>query len=140
MPALHRLLVEGFVAGLVSQSLHWKSCLVTGDGLFRLVIPLLLGVVASLTLVASFALGFNLDLEISSNFSPFSQNSSPSIFLMSDSSCSCPYPWPVHLKYLFHFSFPEKFMSNHLSSLYYLASLGLCRTIDFLYFIAHIHF
>lgn len=30
-----KLWVEGFVAGLVSQSLHWKSSQVTGDGRFR---------------------------------------------------------------------------------------------------------
>ena len=31
-----RLWVKGFVAGLVSQSQHWKSCLATKDGQSRL--------------------------------------------------------------------------------------------------------
>jgi hypothetical protein len=31
--------VESFVGGLVSQSLHWSSCLATGFGFFRFHIP-----------------------------------------------------------------------------------------------------
>ena len=34
-----KMQVEAFVAWLVSQSFHWKSCLVIGDGQFRLHIP-----------------------------------------------------------------------------------------------------
>ena len=34
-----KLCVEGFVAGLMSQSLHWKSYLITEDEWFRLCIP-----------------------------------------------------------------------------------------------------
>lgn len=31
--------MEGYVAGLVFQTLQWKFCLITGDGQFRLHIP-----------------------------------------------------------------------------------------------------
>lgn len=48
-----RLYVEGYVAGLFSQSVHWNSCLVTGDGQFWLMYQLLLRVLAGVNLVDS---------------------------------------------------------------------------------------
>ena len=35
----NKLLVGGYVVGLVFQSFHWKSYLVTGDGRCSLLIP-----------------------------------------------------------------------------------------------------
>lgn len=44
----------------------------------------------------------------------------PSILLPSDTSCS-----PIHLRCVFYFPYPERFMDPHLSPPCYLASLGL---------------